>query len=250
MNDVKVYKIVFPNGKVYIGQTRQRLERRWKNGNGYKECPYVYRAILKYGWENTIHELVADGLTQKEADDLKHELIAQYRAQDVNYGYNLQSGGGITRRGNKNSDTHNTAIAKAKSVPVICYDKSGQFIAEFQSAKAAAIFAHISPQEVSKVRNGTSKSAGGYVWRFKGDAFNKFLSEPSRGRKKQIKLKTATGVWYFDSATEAEKETGIAHSLILRYCKGERRPRNHYIWEFYEILGGTANDTQNNTAEN
>lgn len=249
MNDVKVYRITFPNGKVYIGQTRQRLERRWRNGSGYKECPYVYRAIQKYGWENTVHELVADGLTQDQADDLEHELIAECRAQDEDYGYNLQSGGGITRRGNKNSDTHNAAIAKSKSVPVVCYDKSGRFIAEFQSAKEAAEFAHVTPQEISKVRSGTSKSSGGYVWRFKGDPFDKFSFEPSRGRLKRIALRTADGIRIFDNASEAERETGIAHSLILKYCKGEKHPRNHFRWEFSEEEGNINDDPEDATAE-
>lgn len=40
------------NGKVYIGQTIQSIENRWKNGNGYKPCTYFYKAIQKYGWEN------------------------------------------------------------------------------------------------------------------------------------------------------------------------------------------------------
>lgn len=234
MNNVKVYQIIFPNGKVYIGQTRQRLERRWRNGNGYKECPYVHRAIQKYGWENTVHELVADGLTQDEADDLEHELISKYRAQDDAYGYNLQSGGGITRRGNKNSDTHNAAIAKSKCVPVVCYDKSGNFIAEFRSAKEASEFAHISSQNICKVRSGTSKSAGGYVWRFKGDAFDKFSSKSSIGRRRRVILITDDGIRYFDSATDAERATGVAHSLILQYCRGKKHPRNHFQWEFTE----------------
>lgn len=27
------------NGKSYIGQTKNELNRRWKNGNGYKDSP-------------------------------------------------------------------------------------------------------------------------------------------------------------------------------------------------------------------
>ena len=38
------------NNKVYIGQTIQPVENRWKNGNGYKTCSYFYNAIQKYGW--------------------------------------------------------------------------------------------------------------------------------------------------------------------------------------------------------
>ena len=43
------------NNKVYIGQTIQSPEERWKNGNGYKGCYYFYNAIQKYGWDNFEH---------------------------------------------------------------------------------------------------------------------------------------------------------------------------------------------------
>ena len=47
-----VYIYTFPNGKKYIGQTAQPLEKRAKKGEGYKNSPAVYNAIKKYGWEN------------------------------------------------------------------------------------------------------------------------------------------------------------------------------------------------------
>lgn len=37
------------NGKVYIGQTCQSLEKRWREGEGYASNNYFYRAIKKYG---------------------------------------------------------------------------------------------------------------------------------------------------------------------------------------------------------
>lgn len=35
MNNYIVYKHIFPNNKIYIGLTRQKPERRWRNGDGY-----------------------------------------------------------------------------------------------------------------------------------------------------------------------------------------------------------------------
>ena len=62
-----VYKHTCPNGKVYIGITKQKPERRWGiNGRGYKENEYFYRAIQKYGWQNIKHEIIAEGLTEEE----------------------------------------------------------------------------------------------------------------------------------------------------------------------------------------
>ena len=36
MNNYTVYKFTFSDGKIYIGQTGETLENRWKNGEGYK----------------------------------------------------------------------------------------------------------------------------------------------------------------------------------------------------------------------
>lgn len=45
-----VYMHISPSGKRYVGITRQRPVARWKNGRGYINNEYFYRAIKKYGW--------------------------------------------------------------------------------------------------------------------------------------------------------------------------------------------------------
>lgn len=91
----KVYKHTFPNGKIYIGITSQRPERRWKNGTHYDErCqPLMFRAIQKYGWDNIKHEILFDNLTKEEAEFKEIELIAKYKSNQRQHGYNIQSGG-------------------------------------------------------------------------------------------------------------------------------------------------------------
>ena len=92
-----VYVHTSPDGKRYIGQTCCKPEYRWgKGGSYYAGNAHFYRAIQKYGWDNFLHEVVASGLTQLEADDLEIELISKYNTTDPNFGYNHESGG---RRG-------------------------------------------------------------------------------------------------------------------------------------------------------
>ena len=38
MRDYKIYVHTAPNGKRYVGITRQKLNRRWRYGEGYKRC--------------------------------------------------------------------------------------------------------------------------------------------------------------------------------------------------------------------
>lgn len=81
------------DGKKYIGKTCQKPEYRWNNGEGYKGSPHFYRAILKYGWENFAHEILAEGLSADEACTMEKLLIQQYDTTNEQKGYNLTSGG-------------------------------------------------------------------------------------------------------------------------------------------------------------
>ena len=83
------------NGKVYIGQTYKTLqERSGLNGKNYKGCTRFYEDIEKYGWDNFDHKVLYDNLSCEEANNLERELIKQYKSLDLNYGYNVASGGG------------------------------------------------------------------------------------------------------------------------------------------------------------
>ena len=88
-----VYKHIFPNNKVYIGITSQKPQDRWLNGKGYKDINFVGKAIRKYGWENVKHEILYDNLSQKEAEDKEIELIAKYKSNNREFGYNIANGG-------------------------------------------------------------------------------------------------------------------------------------------------------------
>lgn len=87
-----IYLHTTPTGKVYVGQTSSKyLSNRWKNGEGYNRSKHFWNAILKYGWNNIKHEILYEGLTKDEADELEIKLIAKYR--ELNKCYNLTEGG-------------------------------------------------------------------------------------------------------------------------------------------------------------
>lgn len=89
----KVYKHTFPNNKVYIGITIQNPEERWLNGKGYHHNDYMINAINKYGWENVKHEILFNNLTKEQAINKEIELIALYKSNQREFGYNIESGG-------------------------------------------------------------------------------------------------------------------------------------------------------------
>ena len=70
-----LYKHTCPDGKIYVGITSQRVEDRWLNGFGYKENRYFFSAIVKYGWDNIIHQVIQKGLTEQEARENERNMI-------------------------------------------------------------------------------------------------------------------------------------------------------------------------------
>lgn len=88
----KVYVHIFPNGKKYVGITRQKLKKRWQNGKGY-QGQVVYNAILKYGWKNFSHCILFETNNKEKAGKKEIEYIKLFNT--IKQGYNNATGGFI-----------------------------------------------------------------------------------------------------------------------------------------------------------
>lgn len=91
-----IYLLTSPSGKHYVGQTRQSVEARWRNGRGYKSCTLLNKAIQKYGWENFTHEILVICESAELADELEKRYIKEYDCIAPN-GYNLDIGGNTNK---------------------------------------------------------------------------------------------------------------------------------------------------------
>lgn len=93
-NTYSVYMLIFPDEKRYVGLTRQKPEKRWRCGQGYRNQTLVYKAIQEAGgWENVKHEVVAENVSIEVGKEKEKELIKKYHTQDLEYGYNTKNGG-------------------------------------------------------------------------------------------------------------------------------------------------------------
>lgn len=85
-----LYKLTFPNGKVYIG-TAWDISKRWaNNGNGYRGQK-VWQHIKNCGWENIQKEIVLyipfeeqKGFGDNRIRDRERELIREYEGKCYN----------------------------------------------------------------------------------------------------------------------------------------------------------------------
>lgn len=83
-----LYKLSFPNGKVYIGCTHN-IKQRWAgNGAQYAQIPAVYEAIKEFGWANIQKEIIATLPDCAESDRaikaLEREFIKAYSGRCYN----------------------------------------------------------------------------------------------------------------------------------------------------------------------
>lgn len=97
-NNCGIYQIRnLINGRVYIGQTRQRFEKRylhhyWKLKRGTHDNPWLQRAFNKYGETQFVFEvleIIEDGDLINE-----REFILIQSAKQLNTCYNMIDGGG------------------------------------------------------------------------------------------------------------------------------------------------------------
>lgn len=88
----RVYRLVFPNGKSYVGQTRrlphERFEEHVKNA---KNESLVRRAIDKYGVQTVKLQTLAV-VSENDVDTAERIFIAAYETV-APLGYNLAAGG-------------------------------------------------------------------------------------------------------------------------------------------------------------
>lgn len=190
------------NYKVYIGQTKRRVQDRWgKDGSNYLRYPTLFsNAIKKYGWDNFLHVIVKEGLTKEEADCVERYLIAYYKGIGVSY--NMTDGGegrvgvkfpnrlksvvSVRFKGVPLTSEHKEKISKAlRGKPkselaknhmkgrvatnkraILKCDLQGNSICKYSSIKIASIDTGILTTHISRCARGKRPTAGGYKWRY------------------------------------------------------------------------------------
>lgn len=216
------------NGKIYVGQTRQTLKARYKNGMGYqshdnqKESIFS-AAIKKYGWENFTHEILERNIySQEEANAREIYWINFFRSyigfSDCN-GYNMTLGG--------NSGEH-------LGYPVYQISKNNlSIVKEFIStAEASRQFgSEGSASQIRRCCEGLKHSCKGYYWCYKANYTvgwtpkNNELTSPILQIDDDLNV-----IRQYDSITECVQLTGFSLGSIVSCCQRKQRKANNYFW--------------------
>jgi predicted DNA-binding protein YlxM (UPF0122 family) len=117
------------------------------------------------------------------------------------------------------------------SKKVTQYDLRGNFIRNFDSIKEALESLDSKHVNISSCCLGKSKSAGGYIWRYKGDEPpKKYSNKTIRGVLQYDLLGNLIGE--YDSLVDAANKTGSNSNGIQMCCVGKYKHSNSFIWKY------------------
>lgn len=189
MNNYTVYKLTLTDGRVYIGMTGRPLSQRCHK-LGYAGCPSMEKAIEEYGWDSFSVSVIADHLTQIEAERIEKENIALHDSTNPIKGFNVALGGNIagrhsqatrqlmsdSQKGRHFSEEHLLKLRKPKlngalRRTVIQYDSDGNFLCEHPSIYDAVKSVDGCKECIMRCCNHKQRFHKGFMWEYgKGGA--------------------------------------------------------------------------------
>lgn len=190
-NNYTVYKHTSPSGKTYIGITSKNPIERWRNGRGYEHNKHFYSAILKYGWDNIKHEILFTDLSKEEAEQKEIELIASHRSNNHEFGYNVENGGNSIGKMSEETKEKLSLAHRGKT-----YKKRRNHTEEEKRAISNTLKGRVSPMK------------------------DKHWSIEQRARVGTPIICLETKETFY-SIKEAERQTGISKTSIMRCLKRE-----------------------------
>jgi hypothetical protein len=206
-----IYKHTSPSGKIYVGQTKQTLAKRFVNGKGYAHCPKFNAAIKKYGWEAFQTEIIEEGiLTQQEANERETYWIAFYNSYYE--GYNCTKGG-------SNSDY------ACRPVYQINIDTL-EIVKTYESVTQAAETLDCPYSTIGCACHQRVIQSQGYYWCFV-DEYDAWRPRMSQKTFNVICIETQQ---IYLSASDAQTKTNIEAPYITACCRKEQKTAGGYHW--------------------
>ena len=232
------------NGKIYIGITSQRPQKRWDCGRGYQSNKHFWDSIQKYGWESFDHEILFDNLDPEDAFRKEQELILKYGTQDYRKGYNCSSGGeggatGLVGERHPRYGKHHTPETRARlSLANKGKKYSPERYANFLNTLDRDMLRERAYKTIVGYNNGRSRS----------EECRRKIAESNRGlkrseetckkigesKRKSVYQMSSNGeiLREWDSIKSASEVLNIQAGHISKVCKKQRKTAGGYIWRY------------------
>lgn len=224
-----VYKHISPSGKIYIGITSKKNPNdRWNNGKNYIACKHFYNAIIKYGWDNCEHIVLAKNLSEEQAKTMEKELIKKYK--ELNLSYNITDGG----------DGHSVEHLSESHKKKLSIAHKGKKLTKAHKSKIGRKGRIVTPEtrhKMSIALKGKKKSKESIESLRKHNIGLKRSKEHREaiGRahsRAVLQIKPDGTIREFQSAMEAERITGVFHNSINKCCHLVIKTAGGFKWKF------------------
>lgn len=232
-----IYKICnTENDKIYIGQTRRNIDIRWKQHllsakSNRDENTVLYRAMNKYGSDKFYIQLI-----KEYSFESKDELIKVLNKEEIRYiseynsvrpnGYNMQYGG--------------KSPTESLKRPVDKYSLDGELLKSYESLSEACLDydGNLNYHHISECCKGKLCTSAGFVWRYKGERFDKYNKVDKRLTPIDQYSKNGDFIKNYNSFADAiYKVFGTTNhkkysSHITSCCKGNRNTAYGFVWRY------------------
>ena len=203
-----IYKIVNPEGKVYIGLSKNILLRwsHYKNSSSMGSNSLLKNSLKKHGYDKHTFEIKEHVVFQQHLTDQQNSKILRERErywinfyQSDTIGLNQNRGGcgtskhtieskqkiseslkgkpkpidfGEKRKKWQHTEEWKEKVRKSPRCPILMYDSDNNFIQEFPNQQLAADYLGVKKQSVWNVLNGyINKKSGNKITHVKGYKF-------------------------------------------------------------------------------
>lgn len=213
-----IYKIINDiNDKVYIGQTRQLLSRRWAKhlSDSLTKDTHLYRAMQKYGVDHFQIIPVEENIPVELLNEREQYWIQEFNS--FKEGYNSTIGGDC---------------GSFPSTPVYQYSMTGEFIAKYESANEAERITNCLHQNILKVCKGILRQCDGYLWSF--DQVDHLEIRPSKRERKVAQYdENHNLIKIWDRVKDAAASVHVEPTHITRACRTQYKCHSYY-WNYID----------------
>ena len=126
--------------------------------------------------------------------------------------------------------------AKAHEKKLKQYDFYGNLIKIFDSANDGSKIVNCHLNCIQMCATGKCRSAGGFIWRYINDDFNKYPTKVCQKLMKPVLQLDLNGVFIkeWESASKPEKELNFFKASIIRCCNNKQEKAYGFKWKYKE----------------
>lgn len=244
MSSENVYGIIYlatnkQNGKRYIGQTIQGMEKRKRE---HKNCQHkashrylsLYRAFIEFGFDNFDWEIICQANDKADLDDKEKYYIQCCKTMNPEFGYNMTYGG----EGGAQPFTIRQKISFSLKGRIKSEEEKEKISKALKGKYAAEKHNWWKKTHSDETRNKMSIAQ-------KGNKNHNYGKKASVETKEKMSLSRKGELHWnhkrvrcietgniFISSIEAMHKTGIDNSSIIKCCKWKRTTAGGFTWEY------------------